>query len=158
MSPKLKSSKLVNSPFDVRKGLSVSGADRDEFLAAIDHLNPPIEEQHPAEEEPPRARPRRMRQLERGEIKPSAELDLHGLTRDEAVARAKAFLAHAARQGWAAVVIITGKGLHSAEGPILRRAVELLLGQSGQLVLEWGKAPRRFGGAGALVVFLKRSQ
>lgn len=147
-----------DSPFTPLKGLSVSGADRDEFLAAIDHLDPPGEVELPGEEGPLRARPRRMKQLARGELKPAAELDLHGLTRDEAVGRTRSFLAHAARQRWAAVVIVTGKGLHSSAGPILRRAVEQLLDQSGGLVLEWGEAPRRFGGAGALVVFVRGEQ
>ena len=93
--------------------------------------------------------------LRRGRWAIQGELDLHGLTRDEAVARTRAFLAHAARQRWPAVVIVTGKGLHSAEGPVLRRTVERLLDSSRELVLEWGEAPRRFGGAGALAVFLR---
>lgn len=131
----------------------LSDAERDEFLAAIDHLDPPLAEKTVAETGPPRAQPRRMKQLERGEIKPSGELDLHGLTREEALVRTRAFLGHAARQGWAAVVIITGKGLRSSESPVLRQAVERLLRESGERVLEWGIAPRRLGGSGALVVF-----
>lgn len=132
-----------------------AGAEAAEFLAAIGRLDKTFRDEVPAVEEPPRARPRRMKQFERGELKPAAELDLHGLTRDEAVARTRAFLVHAARQGWAALVIVTGKGLHSAEGPVLRRAVEQLLDRSRDVVLEWGEAPRRFGGAGALVVFVR---
>lgn len=96
-----------------------------------------------------------MRQLERGELKPAGELDLHGLNRDEALGRTRAFLVHAARQQWPVVVIVTGKGLHSSEGPVLRLAVEHLLDTSRDMVLEWGVAPRRFGGAGALVVFVR---
>ena len=143
------------SPFKSLKGLSVSEAERDEFLAAVDQVDPPVEEDLPAVEESPRARPRRMKQLERGELAPSAELDLHGLTRDAALSRVRAFLAHAARQKWPVVVIVTGKGLHSAEGPVLRNAVERLLGESRDLVLEWGAAPRRLGGSGALAVFVR---
>ena len=148
--------RFARSPFTPLKGLSVSGAERDEFLVAVEQLDPPAEEDLPADA-PPHARPRRMKQLERGELQPAAQLDLHGLTRDEAVSRTRAFLAHAARQQWPAVVIVTGKGLHSAEGPVLRRAVEGLLAASRELVLEWGAAPRRFGGAGALVVFVRGS-
>jgi len=155
MPRKPKSAHFINSPFEVRKGLPVSGAERDEFLTAIDHLSQPIEEELPDDEEPLRARPRRMKQLERGELKPSAELDLHGLTRDEALARTRIFLAHAARQGWPVVLVVTGKGLRSSDGPVLRRAIEHLLGEARDLVLEWGPAPRRFGGAGALAVFLR---
>jgi DNA-nicking Smr family endonuclease len=96
-----------------------------------------------------------MKQLERGEVQPAGTLDLHGLTRDEALARSRAYLAHAARQGWPVVLLVTGKGLHSQEGPVLRREVERLLAATRDLVLEWGVAPRRHGGSGALAVFLK---
>ncbi len=126
-----------------------------EFLSAIGKLDKTFRDELPTEIEPPRARPRRMKQLERGELKPSAELDLHGLTRDEAVARTRAFLAHATRQRWPVVVIVTGKGLRSAEGPVLRRAIEDLLASAQELVLEWGEAPRRLGGTGALAVFVR---
>lgn len=146
------------SPFKSLKGLSLSEAEQAEFLAAIDHIDRPLEEEVPVDEEPVRAQPRRMKQLERGELKPLGELDLHGLTRDEAVARTRSFLAGAVRQGWPAVVIVTGKGLHSSAGPVLRQAVERLLEGSHELVLEWGQAPRRFGGAGALVVFLRNAK
>lgn len=153
MPRKQKPSGFSRSPFGDPKGLLLSEGERDEFLAAIDHLEPPLAEKTTAEIGPLRAQPRRMKQLERGALKPAAELDLHGLTRDEAVTRTRAFLGHAARQGWAAVVIVTGKGLRSSESPVLRQAVERLLCESGELVLEWGIAPRRLGGSGALVVF-----
>lgn len=126
-----------------------------EFVAAVGRLDKTFRDELPDDGEPPRARPRRMKQLERGELKPAAELDLHGLTRDEALSRTRTFLAHASRQGWPVVVIVTGKGLHSSEGPVLRRAVEQLLAASRELVVEWTEAPRRLGGAGALAVFVR---
>lgn len=128
-----------------------------EFLDAVERLSPHFRDQLPAADEGPRARPRRLKQLARGDLKPAGELDLHGLHREEALSRTRTFLAHAVRQQWPAVLIVTGKGLHSGEGPVLRRAVECLLENSRSLVLEWGEAPRRFGGAGALVVFLRLS-
>jgi DNA-nicking Smr family endonuclease len=145
---------FTHSPFKPLKGLSDDGAE--EFLAAVDELGEVRRDEPPGADEPPRARPRRMKQLERGELRPAGELDLHGLIRDEALARTRTFLAHAARQGWPVVVIVTGKGLHSAAGPVLRQAVGRLLDTSREVVLEWGEAPRRFGGAGALVVFLRK--
>ncbi len=126
-----------------------------EFLAAVGRLDKTFKDELPALDHPRAARPRRLKQLERGGLRPAGELDLHGLTRDEALPRARAFLAHAARQRWPLVLIVTGKGLHSQEGPVLRRALERLLDDAGDLVLEWGEAPRRFGGAGALAVFLR---
>jgi DNA-nicking Smr family endonuclease len=53
-------------------------------------------------------------------------------------------------------LIITGKGLHSSDGPVLRQAMEKLLNQQREHVLEWSVAPRRFGGDGALIVFLRQ--
>ena len=147
--------KLPDSPFTPLEGLSSSGAERDEFLAAVAQLEPPADAEPCAGNAPPRARPRRMKQLERGEFEPSGVLDLHGLKRDEALARTRAFLCHAARRGWPLVLVVTGKGLRSPEGPVLRRAVAQLLDRSRDLVVEWGEAPRRLGGAGALAVFLR---
>jgi DNA-nicking Smr family endonuclease len=67
------------------------------------------------------------------------------------------FLQDSVYQGFQTVLIITGKGLHSKEGPVLRTAVEKLLSQQKEQVLEWGLAPQRYGGSGALVVFLRRN-
>jgi DNA-nicking Smr family endonuclease len=126
-----------------------------EFLAAIGQLDKAFKDELPPPEATRTAQPRRLKQLARGGVQPAGELDLHGLTRDEALNRTRAFLGHAARQGWPVVLIVTGKGLHSSDGPVLRRAVERLLDDARDLVLEWGVAPRRYGGAGALVVFVR---
>lgn len=129
-----------------------------EFLAAIGQLDKTFKDELPPAEATRSAAPRRLKQLERGGLQPAGELDLHGLTRDEALNRARAFLGHASRQGWPVVLIVTGKGLHSSAGPVLRRAVERLLDDARDLVLEWGVAPRRYGGAGALVVFVRAAR
>lgn len=143
-------------PFISMKGSFVSEAERSEFLAALEQFAPEAQDGTHAEPLQPQARPRRLKQLERGLLKPEATLDLHGLSRTEALARVRAFLGHASRQGWPAVVIVTGKGLHSPGGPVLRLAIEQLLAAEPQLVLEWAPAPRLYGGGGALVVFPRR--
>jgi DNA-nicking Smr family endonuclease len=102
------------------------------------------------------AKPRRMKQLEKGTIRPDAKIDLHGMRRDEASHKARLFLENAAHHGLMTVLIITGKGNHSENGPVLRKEVERLLAQLHGCVLEWGTAPRRYGGAGALAVFLRK--
>lgn len=155
-----RASRSPHSPFKPLKGLPLSEPTTElataEFLAALDQFDQPGKDEEPAAEAGTcRARPRRMKQLERGELQPAGTLDLHGLTRDEALARTRAYLAHAARQGWPVVLLVTGKGLHSPAGPVLRREVERLLADARDLVLEWGVAPRRHGGDGALAVFLK---
>lgn len=133
----------------------VEAAAAAEFLAAVGQLDKTFKDEMPPTAATRAAQPRRLKQLERGELQLAGELDLHGLTRDEALTRTRAFLGHAARQGWPVVLLVTGKGLHSSDGPVLRRAVERLLGDAADLVLEWGVAPRRYGGAGALVVFVR---
>jgi DNA-nicking Smr family endonuclease len=99
----------------------------------------------------------RMRQLKRGTIRISQELDLHGLLRDEAISRLERFIANAFSRGMEAVLVITGKGINSPEGPVLRGAAEAWLrGRGKRMVAEFSPAPRDKGGSGAFVVFLKK--
>jgi DNA-nicking Smr family endonuclease len=99
----------------------------------------------------------RMKQLKRGTMRISEELDLHGYLRDEAIARLKTFITAAFGRGQQAVLVITGKGINSPEGPVLRGAVAEWLRTAGKgLVAEFSPAPRDLGGSGAFVVFLKK--
>lgn len=124
--------------------------------ALLDGFDLPAVAEEPADQDRRvSARPRRDRQLRRDGLMPDGTLDLHGLSRLEAVSRTKSYLAQASRLGWVLVVIVTGKGLRSPQGPVLRGAVEECLRQSPELVLEWHEAPRRLGGSGALAVFLR---
>lgn len=127
------------------------------FLAAIGSVEKVFKDEWPDDEPVKKAVPRRMKQVERGQLKLEAKLDLHGLTVDEASAKVGFFLRDVSYQGLQTVVIITGKGLHSSDGPVLRQAIEQLLNQQREHVLEWGVAPRRFGGDGALIVFLRQA-
>jgi len=129
--------------------------DRALFLDSLGALETQFADHWP---EPPAAtcQPRRMKQLQRGRIKIEARLDLHGLSRSEALERAGHFLDNAAFHQLQAVLIVTGKGAHSSDGPVLRNALEAYLqAKSHHAVVEWGRAPREHGGAGALVVFLR---
>jgi DNA-nicking Smr family endonuclease len=125
------------------------------FLDAVGSMEKTFKDEWPEDETAKQAVPRRMRQVERGQLKPEAELDLHGLIIAAASEKVGFFLQDAIYQGFKTVLIITGKGLHSSDGPVLRQAVEKLLDQQRELVIEWGVAPRRYGGDGALVVFLR---
>jgi len=99
----------------------------------------------------------RMRQLKRGTIRISQELDLHGFLRDEAISRLEQFIANAFSRGMDAVLVITGKGINSPEGPVLRGAAEAWLrGRGKRMVAEFSPAPRDKGGSGAFVVFIKK--
>lgn len=97
-----------------------------------------------------------LRRLRRGEYAIRDELDLHGLTQDEARAALGAFLAEAVSQGQRCVRIIHGKGLGSGHrGPVLKSAVNRWLRRHGGVVA-FCSARRNDGGTGALYVLLAR--
>jgi DNA-nicking Smr family endonuclease len=99
----------------------------------------------------------RLRQVKRGEVLVNHQLDLHGLTREEALEALPRFLHSAQKRGQKAVLIITGKGNHSSEEPVLQQAVASWLRDAGRtMVLEFAPAPREMGGSGAYVVFLRQ--
>ena len=98
----------------------------------------------------------RTRQLRRGSISISETLDLHGYVRDEALQRLAQFISGAYHRGSKAVLVITGKGLNSPEGPVLQGSVDAWLREQGKsMVIEVAQAPRDKGGSGAVVVFLR---
>ncbi len=111
----------------------------------------------PEEAAPTRSSSSRMRQLKRGTIRISEELDLHGFLKDEALRRLERFIAGAYARSLQAVLVITGKGINSPEGPVLPAAVAAWLRERGKgMVAEFFPAPRDKGGSGAYVVFLKK--
>lgn len=98
----------------------------------------------------------RLRQLKKGIIRLDRQLDLHGLTREEALSALSRFLRNAHDHGEKAVLVITGKGNNSPAEPVLQQAVSAWLRETGKgLVAEFASAPREMGGSGAYVVFLK---
>ena len=95
--------------------------------------------------------------LRRGAWAVQAEVDLHGLNRNEAREALAAFLAHAQAAGKRCVRVIHGKGLGSpGRVPVLKTRVPSWLIQKRQ-VLAFVQAPAPHGGAGALLVLLARS-
>lgn len=106
------------------------------------------------------AEPRRMKQLRSGKISPQETLDLHGCYRDEARKKVRHFLQHRYAEGLHTLLIVTGRGNRSPGGEsVLRSDIEdYLRTRASAWVAEWGRAPRQYGGEGALVVFLRRSK
>lgn len=101
----------------------------------------------------------RLRQVKKGIVSVSHQLDLHGLTREEALEALPRFLNSARVKGQKAVLVITGKGNHSSEEPVLHQAVASWMRDAGRsIVLEFTPAPREMGGSGAYVVFLRQLQ
>jgi DNA-nicking Smr family endonuclease len=97
-----------------------------------------------------------LRKLRRGHWVIEAELDLHGLTRDEARERLAAFLNECKKRGARCVRIIHGKGLGSKnKEPVLKQKVRHWLAQREE-VLAFAQARPTDGGGGAVIVMLKR--
>ena len=101
--------------------------------------------------------PNTVRKLRRGDWTLQAQLDLHGMTRDEARAALTQFLHHALTQGLRCVRVVHGKGLGSKNHlPVLKEKVRRWLMQSGE-VLAYVQARAADGGAGAVIVLLRNS-
>ncbi len=135
-----------------------SQSDEDVFLQAMGELQVDFREHLPEDAGPPSASPRRMKQLRQGKLIPEASLDLHGLLRVDVAEKILFFLQDAQFQGWQTLLIITGRGLHSADGEaVLRDEAERFLNAEGKkMVAEWGRASKQYGGDGALVVFMRK--
>jgi DNA-nicking Smr family endonuclease len=101
--------------------------------------------------------PNTARKLRRGDWVIQAQLDLHGMTRDEARDALSGFLHQALKLGLRCVRVIHGKGLGSKNHtPVLKDKVRHWLTQSGA-VLAFVQARAADGGAGALVVLLRNT-
>ncbi|MEB0140363.1 MULTISPECIES: Smr/MutS family protein [unclassified Undibacterium] len=96
-----------------------------------------------------------VRKLRKGHWSIQAQLDLHGLRRDEARDALGEFLRKCARNGTRCVRIIHGKGLGSVnKEPVLKHKVRNWLIQTEEIVA-FSQATAADGGAGALIVLLQ---
>jgi len=132
-------------------------AESEAFAQAIKQLRLDVTftEKFPDEELKPLGA-NRLRQLKKGIIRVDRQLDLHGLTREEALVALPRFLHNARHHGEKAVLVITGKGINSPEEPVLQQAIAAWLRDAGkEHVVEFAPAPREMGGSGAFVVFLR---
>jgi len=95
-----------------------------------------------------------VRRLRQGLYAVRDEIDLHGLTQDEARQALAAFLAEATLQRRRCVRVIHGKGRGSGQrGPVLKSAVNRWLRRHGD-VRAFCSARRNDGGTGAVYVLL----
>lgn len=95
-----------------------------------------------------------VRRLRRGQWAIQAQVDLHGLRRDEAREALQSFLRLSRRLGHRCVRVIHGKGLGSpGKAPVLKSRVRAWLIQS-RAVLAFVQARAIQGGHGAVVVLL----
>jgi len=103
---------------------------------------------------------RTAERLRRGQIAIEAQIDLHGLTQDEAFTAIQGFLAESMQAGRRCVLVITGKGTARDGGGVLRSAVPRWLteGIYRQHLIGIAVAYPHHGGEGALYVLLRRSR
>lgn len=103
---------------------------------------------------------RTMARLRRGRIRPEAQLDLHGMTQDEAHRALGAFIARAQNDGRRCVIVVTGKGSVSEGGGVLRQGVPKWLNTPAlrPRIMGFCAAQQRDGGAGAVYVLLRRAR
>ena len=100
---------------------------------------------------------RTMRQLSRGKFAVQDEIDLHGMTLEEARPRLHDFIDYAARTGKRCVRVVHGKGRGSGErGPVLKPAVARWLRKM-NVVLAYVSTRQVDGGTGAVYVLLDSS-
>lgn len=100
---------------------------------------------------------RQFRKLRRGQFTIEGQIDLHGLTADEAREAVAGFLADARRSGRRCVRIIHGKGRGSRHGkPVLKLKLHRWLRQRSD-VLGFCSARPVDGGTGAVYVLISRN-
>ncbi len=97
-----------------------------------------------------------LARLRRGQWSIQAQIDLHGLRRDEAREQLGSFVHQALQRGQRCVRVVHGKGLGSpGREPVLKAKVQRWLAQSAE-VIAFTQAAAPQGGAGALIVLLER--
>jgi len=135
---------------------SIKEEDSQLFLSSLAGMDVTFRDEFPDVEPLRPVATNRMRQVKNGTIRIDLELDLHGLTRDEALTSLAQFVSGAYNRGQKAILVITGKGNNSPAEPVLHGAVASWLREAGKsMVAEFAPAPRNLGGSGAFVVFLK---
>jgi len=96
--------------------------------------------------------------LARGEVPVDVELDLHGLTEQDACSLVRAAIEEAHREGDRCLLVIHGRGRHSQDGAVLRDSLPEWLAAPpvGRRVMAFASALPRDGGPGASYVLLRR--
>lgn len=149
---------VVSTP-NVDYSMKKIETDEDIFLAAMDTLSVDFKDNFPQVETTAAvAETRRLKQMKRGKVEPDARLDLHGCVRADVKEKLSNFIKNSQHHSCYTLLVITGKGLNSQGGePILRNEVESFLNSTeASSVAEWGRAPKQYGGSGALILFLRK--
>jgi len=99
-----------------------------------------------------------LRRLRTGGYPVEVTVDLHGLLAAEARSAVHAALLDAAEAGRRCALVIHGRGLHSADQPVLKRSLPGWLAEApvGERVLAFATAAPEDGGLGATYVLLRK--
>jgi len=82
-------------------------------------------------------------------------IDLHGKTLDDAIVLVKERLVWCYREKFDYILIITGKGNHSDNGPVLKIGIKSLLISMSNLIERIEYAPKILGGEGAYIIKIR---
>jgi DNA-nicking Smr family endonuclease len=97
-----------------------------------------------------------MQKLRRGQMFPGASVDLHGMTREQALSELQDFIGECRSRRITTVHVVHGKGFQSSKGkPVLKPTVALWLQQMPE-VLAYTPCLPKDGGDGAMYVLLKK--
>ena len=100
--------------------------------------------------------PRTMRRLSQGRLRVEADLDLHGMTVEQAREAFSTFLVECHLRGLRVLRIVHGKGFGSAGArPVLKAHVDRWLRLRAE-ILAFCSTPAHDGGTGAVYVLLRR--
>jgi DNA-nicking Smr family endonuclease len=103
---------------------------------------------------------KKRRQILKGEFEIDAELDLHHLRTADVLARLARFIRESRQQQAGMVRIVTGRGRNSKDGVSVIRnmVINWLRAVQGREIREFYVAPQRYGGEGAFLIELVRSE
>jgi DNA-nicking Smr family endonuclease len=101
---------------------------------------------------------RQRERFRKGRMLIDGRLDLHGHTQAQAHDELLAFLRASRAKGARCILVITGKGMTSGKGGVLRHSVPRWLSEPAfrTMVLAFDQAQMKDGGEGALYILLKR--
>ncbi len=103
--------------------------------------------------------PRLLGALKKGQFPVQGQVDLHGMTRDQARVAVENFVVESRRNGKRCILIVHGRGLHSENQiPVIKGELRgwLQRGRVGKSVLAFATARPQDGGTGAIYVLLRK--
>jgi len=97
-----------------------------------------------------------LKRLTAGRPSIGLSVDLHGMTRDEALTRLQQGIEQALQEELRVLCIVHGRGLHSQGKPVLKQAVYRWLEEGSLAHIILAAIPQPHSGGGACLVLLRR--